>query len=157
MMNRYRPNHNSRRSVAILLIDDDPDCRRLFRDALAVGHIDCTLHEMGSGPEALDFLRRTGPAADAPQPGLIFMDIEMPGPSGLDVLTAIKSDPRLRDIPVIILSGVTDTTHMGIAARNGAADYIVKPIDSAAYVDLVARATRYWLARVTSDKLAGPV
>jgi CheY-like chemotaxis protein len=152
-----RPNHNSRRSVAILLIDDDPDCRGLFRDALAVGRIDCTLYEKASAPEALGFLRRTGFSASAPRPALIFTDIEMPGPSGLDVLAAIKSDPRLRDIPVIVLSGVKDAKPMAIAARNGAADYIVKPVDPAAYVSLVARATRYWLARVTSRKLAGPV
>lgn len=155
-MNRHRPNTNSRRSAAVLLIDDDPDCRHLFRDALSVGRIRCRLYEAVNGREALEFLRRSGRFAGAPRPALIFTDIEMPGASGLEVLKTLKSHPDLRKIPVIILSGVRDRECVNIAAREGAVDYIVKPPDPAAYVNVVARAARYWLAKAAACGLSAP-
>jgi CheY-like chemotaxis protein len=141
------PNTDGCRSATVLLVDDDPDCRHLFRDALGVGNIACALHEVASGPEALDFLRRQGTHADAPRPDLIYLDIEMPGASGYEVLGALKEDPRLRDIPVVMLTGLNSQADMNLAATRGADDFIVKPLDPAAFVDSVAKATSYWLAK----------
>src|SRR5437762_5069835 len=88
--------------IAILLVDDDPDCRMLIRDAIAECKVSNDVHEVGNGLEALAFLRRQGPHASAPRPGLIYLDIEMPGMDGLETLKQIKADPNLRDIPVVM-------------------------------------------------------
>src|SRR5882724_3265350 len=64
--------------ISILLVDDDADCRMLIRDAIAECRVSNHVYEVGDGAEALKFLNRQGAHADAPRPGLIFMDIEMP-------------------------------------------------------------------------------
>src|SRR3954449_10827344 len=64
--------------ITILLVDDDADCRMLIRDAIAECKVGNNIFEVSNGKEALDFLFRRGPYANAPRPGLIYMDIEMP-------------------------------------------------------------------------------
>src|SRR3954452_18811712 len=88
--------------VTILLIDDDPDCRMLIRDAIAECKVSNDVHEVANGLEAIEFLERKGRYAKMPRPGLIFMDIEMPGMNGLTALERIKGDPRFRDVPVVM-------------------------------------------------------
>ena len=66
-----------RDGVNILLVDDDEDCRLLIRDAIMDGRLDYPVYEVSSGEEALEFLYRRGEYADAPRPGLIYLDITM--------------------------------------------------------------------------------
>src|SRR5918993_3275925 len=94
------------RPITILLVDDDPDCRMLIRDAIAECKVSNAVFEVENGQEALDFLHRRGPFADAPRPGLIYLDIEMPGMDGQETLRAIKSSRHLREIPVVMMTGV---------------------------------------------------
>src|SRR5438045_6069879 len=84
--------------ITILLVDDDPDCRMLIRDAIAECKVSNDVHEACNGREALDFLHRLGPHANAPRPGLIFLDIEMPQLDGQQTLKEIKGSPELADI-----------------------------------------------------------
>src|SRR5688572_32372244 len=86
-------------SITILLVDDDPDCRMLLRDAIAECKVSNSVYEAPNGQEALHFLRRTGAYANSPKPGLIYLDIEMPHMDGQQVLKQIKADPELRDSP----------------------------------------------------------
>ena len=72
--------------ITILLVDDDADCRFLIRDAIAECKVRNEVHEVSNGRAALDFLLRRAPYAQAPRPGLIFLDIEMPGLDGLETL-----------------------------------------------------------------------
>src|SRR5215212_53132 len=72
--------------ITILLVDDDPDCRLLIRDAIA----EC---KVSNEQEALDFLNRRGKFANAPRPGLVYLDIEMPAMDGQATLKAIKASP----------------------------------------------------------------
>lgn len=131
--------------IAILLVDDDPDCRMLFRDAIAECKVANAVHEVSNGQEALDFLYRRGPFADAPRPGLIFMDIEMPVKDGLSTLRAIKSDPGLRDIPVVMMTGVCGEPEMNQAASAGANSYTLKPASAEQFLQTVLASTSYWL------------
>ena len=131
--------------ITILLVDDDPDCRLLIRDAIAECKVSNSVFEAANGKEALEFLKRRGPFADAPRPGLIYLDLEMPGMDGQATLKAIKADPELRDIPVVMMTGVCDEKEMKTAAANGANSYTVKPANVEQFLRTVLASTSYWL------------
>jgi two-component system response regulator len=131
--------------VTILLVDDDPDCRQLIKDAIETGKFDNTVYEVGSGEEALQFLQRQGRYTDAPRPGLIYMDIEMPGMGGQETLKAVRTDPRFGDIAIVMMTGVTDDQQKSIALKNGANSYTNKPTDALTFIATVLQSTNYWL------------
>jgi CheY-like chemotaxis protein len=131
--------------ITILLVDDDPDCRMLIRDAIEECKVSNDVYEVGNGKEALEFLQRRGRFAGAPRPGLIYLDLEMPGMDGQTTLKAIKADPELRDIPVVMMTGVCDEQEMAKAAKNGANSYTIKPANVEQFLRTVLASTNYWL------------
>jgi CheY-like chemotaxis protein len=131
--------------ITILLVDDDADCRFLIRDAISECKVKNEVHEVPNGHEALAFLRRTGPYKDAPRPGLIYLDIEMPGLDGLETLRQIKSDPALSEIPIVMMTGVCGEEQMQTAARLGANSYTLKPANAEQFLSTVLASTNYWL------------
>jgi CheY-like chemotaxis protein len=135
----------SAQPVTILLVDDDEDCRQLIRDAIEQGKLDNPVYEVSSGEEALAFLRRQGRYADAPRPGLVYLDIEMPGMNGQETLRAIRQDPRFSDIAVVMMTGVTDDDQKRLAMSNGANSYTNKPTDAMTFMQTVLLSTNYWL------------
>jgi two-component system OmpR family response regulator/two-component system alkaline phosphatase synthesis response regulator PhoP len=118
---------NAQNLPPILLVDDDPDSRWLVRESLLQGQVANPLVETADGNEALAFLFQLGAHAAALRPGLVFLDIEMPGPSGQEVLRQIKKTPQLHDIPVVMLTGIGDENNRQLAASSGSDRYIVKP------------------------------
>jgi two-component system response regulator len=126
-------------------VDDDPDCRMFIREAIEESRISNRVYEVEDGPSALDFVHRRGRHAGAPRPGLIYLDIEMPGMSGQEVLRQIKSDAELCDIPVVMMTGVTDEDQMETAARHGANSYTLKPANAQEFLQTVLASTNYWL------------
>jgi chemotaxis family two-component system response regulator Rcp1 len=132
-------------AINILLIDDDADCRLLIRDAITESKVSNAVFEVANGKEAMDFLLQQGEWSNAPRPGLIYLDIEMPGMSGLDVLRAIKANSNLRDIPVVMMTGVTDEAQMRQAAEAGANSYTIKPASADHFLKTVVMSTKYWL------------
>ncbi len=135
----------SAQPVTILLVDDDPDCRLLIRDAIEQGKLDNPVHEVSSGEEALAFLSRQGAHANAPRPGLVYLDIEMPGMNGQETLKAIRRDPRFADIAVVMMTGVTDDEQKRQAMASGANSYTNKPTDALTFIQTVVQSTSYWL------------
>jgi CheY-like chemotaxis protein len=131
--------------ITILLVDDDVDCRMLIRDAICQCKVSNRIYEVSTGQEALDFLHRRGKWVRAPRPGLIFLDIEMPGINGQAVLKAIKANPDLRDIPVVMMTGVSDERQMEMAAKAGANSYTIKPANGEQFLKTVLTSTNYWL------------
>jgi CheY-like chemotaxis protein len=131
--------------MAILLVDDDADCRMLVRDAIAASKVNNAVHEVRNGMEALEFLGQRGAYEHAPRPGLIFLDIEMPGMDGQECLRRIRSNPDFRDIPVVMMTGVSDEAQMRLAADNGANSYTVKPANPEQFLKTVLASTNYWL------------
>jgi CheY-like chemotaxis protein len=131
--------------ITILLVDDDADCRLLIRDAISECKVNNEVFEVSNGREALAFLHQEGAYADAPRPGLIYLDIEMPGLNGLDTLRQIKSDPRLSDIPIVMMTGVCGEEEMHTAARLGANSYTLKPASAEQFMSTVLASTNYWL------------
>jgi two-component system, chemotaxis family, response regulator Rcp1 len=135
----------SAQPVVILLVDDDQDCRQLIRDAIEQGRLDNHVYEVSSGEEALQFLRQQGPYINAPRPGLIYLDIEMPGMNGQDTLKAIRANPCFSDIAVVMMTGVTDDEQKRLAMATGANSYTNKPTDAATFIQTVTESTNYWL------------
>ena len=131
--------------IAILLIDDDPDCRMLIRDAIEACKVSNQVFEVCNGAEALDFLHARGKHAGAARPGLIFLDIEMPGMDGQATLKAIRADARFREIPIVMMTGVADEAQMQAAAANGANSYTIKPANAEQFLRTVLASTNYWL------------
>jgi CheY-like chemotaxis protein len=131
--------------ITILLVDDDEDCRALIRDAISECKVSNAVYECRNGQDALDFLHRRGTYANAPRPGLVYLDIEMPGRDGQSVLREIKGDVALRDIPVVMMTGVADENQMAEAARNGANSYTLKPASAEQFLRTVLASTSYWL------------
>ena len=131
--------------LTILLIDDDDDCRMIVRDAIAQCKVSNSVYEARNGLEAIDLLKQSGTAAGMPRPGLIYLDIEMPGMDGQATLLQIKSDPALRDIPVVMMTGVSDEAQMKAAAAAGANSYTLKPANAEQFLRTVLASTNYWL------------
>jgi CheY-like chemotaxis protein len=131
--------------VAILLVDDDPDCRMLIREAIRACRATNVVYEVSSGEEAIQFLDRSGPHGDAPRPGLIYLDLEMPGMNGQEVLKRIRSNRDMDDIAVVMMTGVSDDREMREAAANGANSYTLKPAGAEQFLRTVLSSTQYWL------------
>ena len=136
--------HNSE-PIVILLVDDDPDCRLLIRDAIADCKVSNKVYEAANGGEALDFLLQRGRFQGVPRPGLVYLDIEMPGVDGQETLRQIRSHPQFREIPVVMMTGVSDEQQMKLAAANGANSYTIKPANAEQFLRTVLASTNYWL------------
>ena len=131
--------------ISILLVDDDADCRLLIRDAIAECKVSNKVFEVENGQQALEFLTREGPFADRPRPGLIYLDIEMPGMDGQETLKRIRANADLREVPVVMMTGVADEEQMKLAAVNGANSYTIKPANAEQFLRTVLASTNYWL------------
>ena len=95
--------------ITILMADDDADDRRLTQEALEEGRLINEVKFVDDGEQLMDYLRRQGrfaPPVEAPRPGLILLDLNMPRKDGRTVLKQIKSDPDLRQIPVVVLTTI---------------------------------------------------
>ncbi len=135
--------------ITILICDDDEDDRMLTRQALADAHISNNVEFVESGEECLDYLYQRGRFAGetglAPRPGLILLDLNMPGLDGRDVLTAIKGDASLADIPVVVLSTSRLDEDIVRSYQLGVNSFITKPVTFSGLVDAMTVLGRYWL------------
>jgi CheY-like chemotaxis protein len=132
--------------IAILMADDDADDRMLARDAWQESRLGNTFRFVEDGQELMDYLHRKGKYAheDAPRPGLILLDLNMPRKDGRQALQEIKSDPELRRIPVVVLT--TSKTEEDILRTYdlGANSFISKPVTFERLVDIVRTLGTYW-------------
>jgi CheY-like chemotaxis protein len=116
------------RPVEILLVEDSPADVRFFREALGLAGIRHHLSTVTNGEEALAFLRRTPPHRGAPRPEVIVLDLKLPRVSGHAVLGAIKLDPELRSIPIIVLTSSHAPRDQERSYDLDADHYVTKPI-----------------------------
>ncbi|WDE12514.1 response regulator [Thalassomonas haliotis] len=139
---------NQSRSITILMADDDEDDRLLARDALAESRVLNELHCVEDGVELLEYLNREGKYQDkmlAPRPGLILLDLNMPRKDGREALKEIKANPRLKSIPVVILTTSQQEEDMIKGYDLGAASYITKPVNFEGLVELMRTLGKYWV------------
>jgi CheY-like chemotaxis protein len=133
--------------LGVLYAEDDPDDRLLaemaYRESGAVNPIAF----VADGQEALDYLRGAGRHADragAPRPGIVLLDLNMPGMDGRETLRIIRADPALRRIPVVILTTSAAQEDVAGSYDAGANSYIVKPSAFSNLVALFDRVFGYW-------------
>ncbi len=141
--------------ISILLVDDDEDFRHLIRDAIQDARIENPVYEVSSGKEALDFLYRRGVYADAPRPGLIYLDIMMPGLTGQEVLRELRGDVEFSDIPVVMMTSLEDDRQKEMAARNGANSFTLKPTHPIEFLKTVNQITDYWVSIHKRPEITG--
>jgi CheY-like chemotaxis protein len=133
--------------VAILMADDDADDRMLAREAMIESRLANPFFVVEDGQELMDYLRRTGKYATryAPRPGLILLDLNMPRMDGREALRAIKSDPELRCIPVVVLTTSKTEEDVLRSYNLGANSFITKPVTFERLVEIVSALGLYWL------------
>jgi CheY-like chemotaxis protein len=132
-------------SVDILLVEDNADHVELILKALRDNNVLNEVRVVTNGEEALDFLYRRGEYADAPRPGLILLDIKLPKVDGIEVLRRIKADPKLKSIPVVMLTTSADEEEMVESYNCGANSYIVKPVGFEQFAKVIKELKLYWL------------
>lgn len=138
-----------KRPVEILLVEDNPGDVELTRDAFADSTMPNHIHVAGDGVEALDFLHRNGPYADAPRPDVILLDLNMPRMDGKELLSLIKNDADLKAIPVVVLSSSEAATDIGKSYRLHANCYVSKPGELAQFMRVVHAVEDFWLVMAT--------
>jgi len=140
--------NNASSPVTILLVEDNEDHVVLIKKALRANGLVNDIKVAATGEEALDYLSRSGEYADpeaSPRPGLILLDIKLPGIDGIEVLRRIKEDGRLRLIPVVMLTTSASDHEVVASYSYGVNSYIQKPVDFTKFVDTVKSLRMYWL------------
>jgi CheY-like chemotaxis protein len=136
------------RPIDILLIEDNPGDARLTREALREARVANRLSHVPDGVEAMAFLRQEGPYADAPRPDLILLDLNLPRKDGREVLAELKADPRLRLIPVVVLTTSEAEEDILRTYELHGNCYITKPVDLEKFLHIVGMVENFWLAIV---------
>jgi len=138
--------------VDVLLVEDDDGDVLMTREAFEHHKIRNKLHVVQDGEEALQFLHREGPYADAPRPGLILLDLNLPRRDGRQVLAELKADPELRVIPVVVLTTSEAEEDILRSYSLHANAYISKPVDFDRFIDVIRQIDDFF---VTVVKLPG--
>ena len=141
------------RPIDILIVEDDPGDELMTIEALEENRVGNTLHVVRDGQEALDFLYRTGDHTDAPRPGLVLLDLNLPKYSGRQILERIKSDQDLCDIPVVVLTTSSSEDDIVSSYRSHANAFVTKPVEIDQFFQVVRSMEQFWLEVV---KLARP-
>lgn len=134
--------------IEVLLVEDDPGDVFMTQVAFDDQKVLNNLHVVGDGLAALRFLRGQGEYSDRPRPDLILLDLKLPLMDGLQVLAELKSDDKLSQIPVVILTS-SKAEQNGLRSDDLPADaYITKPVDFERFVDVVCRLDDFFLSVV---------
>jgi CheY-like chemotaxis protein len=137
---------DDRKSIHIVMAEDDPDDRMLTRRALKKSRLVNTFNTVEDGEELMDYLYQRGAYEDAevPRPGVILLDLNMPRMDGREALQRIKSDADLRRIPVIVLTtseaeqDIIESYDLGVNA------YVTKPVTFEGLVDAIQALGDFW-------------
>jgi len=133
--------------ISILMADDDEDDRLLAKEALVEAKLACDIYFVEDGGELLDYLNHRGKFSnegDAPRPGLILLDLNMPKMDGREALKAIKSDPNLMKIPIVILTTSKAEEDVHRTYNLGVNSFITKPLTFEGLVDVMKALDNYW-------------
>lgn len=142
-------------SQPILLVEDSPEDFEATLRAFRRSGLKNPVTRCEDGDEALDYLFRRGKYADparSPRPGVILLDLNLPGTDGRQVLAEIKADERLHDIPVVVLTTSSDQRDINACYRAGANSYIQKPVDIDGFMKAIERLNGYWFEVVILPK-----
>lgn len=129
----------------ILLVEDNEGDVELTKEAFEEAKFRNTLHVVGDGDEALDFLYKRNGFETAPQPDIILLDLNLPSTDGREVLETIKADDSLKRIPVIVLTSSQADKDIVSSYNLHANCYIVKPVDAFKFMNVVQQVENFWV------------
>jgi two-component system, response regulator len=135
-------------AMEILLVEDNDFDAELTLRALKQNNLANKITRIADGQEALDLLlppELSDATVMKVQPKVILLDLKLPGLSGLEVLQAIKSDPRTRYIPVVVLTSSTEEKDIIESYKLGVNSYIAKPVEFDSFMETVKNLGFYWL------------
>jgi CheY-like chemotaxis protein len=131
-------------SIDILLVEDNDDDVILIQEAFSEGKVINRITSVRDGEEAMAYLRKQGAYAKVPMPGMVLSDINMPKKNGFEMLADIKADPRLRALPVIMLTVSDREEDILRSFEQGACSYIRKPVSLTRFIAVVKQFELYW-------------
>lgn len=131
--------------IEVLLVDDHRGDVRLTEEALEACAVRTNLSVALDGEEAMSFLRREGRFDQAPRPDIILLDLNLPKKNGMKVLSEIRADPAMTEIPVIVLTTSTSEKDILEAYQLHANSYITKPVDLEKFFDVVRLIESFWM------------
>lgn len=134
--------------IDVLLVEDDPGDALMTQEAFEHHKIRNTLHVVKDGVEALEFLRRQGQYENAPRPGLILLDLNLPRKDGREVLSEIKADAELRSIPVVVLTTSEAEEDVLRSYSLYANAYVTKPVDFDRFIEVVRQIDDFFVTVV---------
>ncbi|MFL6417277.1 MAG: response regulator [Bryobacteraceae bacterium] len=129
----------------VLVVEDNPGDVRLIREALRGLEPPINISVAADGEQALWFLRNATPYEDAPRPGLIFLDFNLPKADSRSVLRSIKEDEHLRLIPIAVLTSSDSERDVRDAYLLRANCYLRKPVELDAFLHTIRTAAEFWL------------
>jgi CheY-like chemotaxis protein len=136
------------RQIEVLLVEDDPGDVLMTREAFEDYKVRNRLHVVNDGVDAMAFLRREGPHSDAPRPDLVLLDLNLPRMDGREVLNAIKSDPELSSIPVVVLTTSEAEEDVLRSYTLHANAYVTKPVDFERFIHVVRQIDDFFVTIV---------
>ncbi|HWV46405.1 MAG TPA: response regulator [Nitrospira sp.] len=131
-------------SIDILVVEDNDDDVVLIQAAFSEGKVINRLIIVRDGEEAMTYLRKQDAYAEAPMPGIVLLDINMPKKNGFEVLADIKADPQLRALPVVMLTVSDREEDIVRSFEQGACSYIRKPVSLTRFIAVVKEFELYW-------------
>ncbi len=143
---------NSTKNLPIILVaDDDADDRLMMREALEEDMLAENLRFVEDGEELLDYLLHMGKYEDVqkfPRPGIILLDLNMPRKDGREALKEIKANPKLRQIPIVVLTTSKAEEDIYRTYDLGVNSFVTKPVSFDALVSLMNTLNHYWFKTV---------
>jgi CheY-like chemotaxis protein len=137
------------RPFEVLLVEDNPGDVMLTTEALEEAKLHINMSVVSDGVDALAFLYRRGPYAEAPRPDLMLLDLNMPRKDGREVLAEIKADPDLRGIPVVVLTTSRAEQDIVRTYNLHANACVTKPVDLEQFIAIVHAINQFWFTIVT--------
>lgn len=141
-------NGNPLSPAQVLLVEDNEDDVELTLEALEDSRVRMDIHVVPNGVEAMAFLRREGKYVEKPWPDLVLLDLNLPLMDGREVLKAIREDPDLTGLPVVVLTTSDDEADVEKAYRLHANCYISKPVDFVQFSEIIKQIEGFWLQLV---------
>jgi chemotaxis family two-component system response regulator Rcp1 len=137
------------KQIDLLVVENNPADARLIMEAIKEVGFTPKVTQVADGDEALTLLRREGRYSDSTLPDMIFLDLNLPKVSGLDVLAEIKTNPALECIPVVVVSGSTNPDDIRDVYKLKASCFIAKPTDLDLFLEFFHKCFGFWGTAVT--------
>lgn len=134
--------------IDILMVEDNLGDARLTQEALKESKMLNNLFHAKDGVEAMEFLRKEGKFKDMPTPDIILLDLNLPRKDGREVLAELKAMPKLKNIPVVVLTTSDAEQDILMSYNLHANCYITKPVDLDKFIEIVRGIENFWLSIV---------